>query len=95
MKNLFKVTAVLLLVMLGGAAQAGCECQCVSGEVRAICSSTLDVRPVCAPRVCPITQPSVQPIATPQVPPVGTKSCSQKQVYNEKTRQYEWREICS
>ncbi len=74
---------------------AACECKCVGGEVKPICQSTLDVAPVCAPRVCPITPPSVEPVAQPRVPPVGTRSCTQKQVYNEKTGKYEWKEICS
>jgi hypothetical protein len=73
---------------------ASCQCVCVEGQVQAICSNTLDVRPICAPRVCPIPPPSIQPIQQPRVTPVGTKSCTQKQVYNEESRRYEWKEIC-
>jgi len=75
-------------------AYAKCECVCINGEVQALCTSTLDLEPICPPRVCPITPPSVQPIQTPRVPPIGTTTCSQQQVYNEYTYEYEWQEVC-
>lgn len=71
-----------------------CQCRCVNGTVQALCSSTLDVQPICAPQICPIVPPAVQPIAQPQVPPVGTSSCSMQQVYNSQRGVYEWRNIC-
>jgi len=73
---------------------ATCECVCINGEVRALCASTLDIEPICPPRICPITPPSIQPIQTPRVPPIGTTTCNQQQVYNEYTRRYEWQEVC-
>ena len=73
---------------------ADCQCVCMEGEVQAVCSSTLDIKPICAPRVCPITPPAVEPVQTPRVPPIGTKTCVQKQVYNEITGAYEWKEVC-
>ena len=92
-------TILLLVTLLGGAvlasnANAACQCVCMNGEVRAVCSSTLDIEPICPPRVCPITPPSVEPIQRPRVPPVGTSNCVQRQIYNEYTRRYEWREVC-
>lgn len=77
-----------------GDAQTGCECKCVAGEVKALCSSAIDLRPVCAPRVCPIVPPALQPLPTQRLPPLGTRGCTQKQVYNERTFQYEWQEVC-
>lgn len=95
MKSLLAIGALLLgIFMAVDEAMAACQCVCVSGEVRPICSSTLDVRPICPPRVCPIVTPSVEPIQRPRVPPVGTKQCVQRQVYNERAQRYEWREIC-
>jgi len=73
---------------------AECSCVCVQGEVRALCTSSLDIEPICPPRVCPITPPSIEPIQRPSVPPIGTSRCVQKQVYNEYTGKYEWREVC-
>ena len=75
-------------------ADAACNCVCINGEVRAVCSSTLDIEPICSSRVCPIVSPSVEPIQRPRVPPVGTTNCVQKQIYNERTRRYEWKEVC-
>ena len=75
-------------------AGAACVCRCVNGEVRALCSSSIDVPPICSPQVCPIAPPSVAPIQTPRVPLVGTTVCRQVQVQNPRTGQYEWREVC-
>jgi hypothetical protein len=38
--------------------------------------------------------PSVQPVPVPMVPPIGTTHCAPQQVFNQWTRQYEWRTIC-
>ena len=93
-----KLALFLLLVCTAGFAvpqkTSSCHCACVNGEVKALCASSLDVPPICAPRVCPIVTPSVKPIAPPRVPPVGTSKCKMKQVYNEKTKKYEWKSIC-
>jgi hypothetical protein len=86
--------ALMLILVLASNTSADCQCVCMNGEVRAICSSTLDIEPICPPRVCPITPPSVEPIQPPRVPPIGTSKCVQKQIYNEYTGQYEWREVC-
>ena len=85
---------VILLVLAPEVARAGCVCRCVNGEVQAICSSTLDIEPVCAPAICPIVPPAIRPIDPPTVPPIGTSSCRSEQVLNPSTRQYEWRQIC-
>jgi hypothetical protein len=91
---------VLLLALLAAStlwplpANAACTCQCVNGNVQPVCSSSLAVPPICAPRVCPIVPPAVTPIMPPTVPPIGTKECKMVQVYNNLTRQYEWKKIC-
>jgi hypothetical protein len=71
-----------------------CQCACVNGKVEAVCSSTIAIKPVCAPRVCDIVPPSIKPIDTPTIPPIGTDKCDLKQVLNEQTHEYEWRRLC-
>jgi hypothetical protein len=88
------IVLVGLLTAFSGAVQAECVCRCVNGEVKAICRSTLDIAPICAPTICPIVPPSIAPIPAPTVPPIGTKQCRPEQVYNPITRQYEWKSIC-
>jgi len=92
MKKLF------LLALLGfsfsGAANAGCVCRCVNGEVRPLCSSSMDLPPICSPSICPITPPSIAPITAPSLPPLGTTNCTQQQVLNPRTNQYEWKKVC-
>ena len=73
---------------------AGCQCTCVNGQNVPLCTSSIDLRPICPPRICPITPPSVQPIQPPVVPPIGTTNCQQEQVLNIYTGQYEWRTVC-
>jgi len=80
--------------ILSDHASAACVCRCVNGEVQALCSSAIDLPPICPPRVCPITPPSVAPIQAPRVPPIGTTICRQAQVVNPRTGRYEWREVC-
>lgn len=87
--TLLAMTALFLGVV---DASASCQCACINGEVEAICSSTLDVPPACAPRVCPIVPPSVRPIDPPRVPPIGTSECRSEQVWNGE--KYVWVRIC-
>jgi hypothetical protein len=84
----------LVLLMSSNESRAACSCECVNGSVQAICSSSIDVRPVCAPRVCPVRTPSVRPIDPPTVPPVGTSFCRSEQVLNPQTNRYEWKRVC-
>lgn len=94
-----KRVVMILVAMLGVGftvlpVQARCACRCVNGEVKALCTSTLDVPPVCAPQVCPIVPPSIAPIAPLQLPPLGTTECEMGQVFNPRTRQYAWQRVC-
>ena len=75
-------------------AEAGCVCRCVDGEQRPICSSAIEVPPICPPRVCPIVPPPVAPITPPTVPPVGTVECHEAQVLNPVTGEYQFKRIC-
>ena len=93
MKKLLLVTGLFSFIFVGSLS-ASCHCACVNGQVRAICSSSIDLKPICAPKVCPIKTPSIRPIQTPMVPPIGTSNCRQEQVYNDNVGRYEWRTIC-
>jgi hypothetical protein len=75
-------------------ANAECRCVCMNGSVDVVCTSTFDLKPICPPRVCPNTPPSLTPLEKPRLPPIGTSKCVQKQIFNERTRRYEWREVC-
>ena len=94
MRHFLLVAVVTLFSLLPAVSNASCECTCVNGHVRAMCSSTLDVPPVCSPQICPIVPPSVQPIRAPKIRPIGTSECHQAQVLNPNTHQYEWRRVC-
>jgi len=76
------------------AADAACECRCVNGNMQALCTSAIDIRPICGPTVCQIVPPSIAPIQSPTIPPIGTSSCSQAQVLDPYTHQYVWQQVC-
>ena len=93
MRNLM---VTLILLNLTGVADAACRCVCIEGysTPQPLCDSSIEVRPICAPRVCPVAQPSVPPVQAPVVPPVGTTNCQQEHVFNPFTGQYEWKTVC-
>jgi len=85
------IGAFLLLV---SNAQAECECRCVNGQVRPLCTNSLELPPICSSQICQIVPPSIPPIQPAQIPPLGTSHCEMKQVFNPHTGQYEWQRIC-
>ena len=91
---LFTVSVIAITSLTSTPVHASCVCKCVNGEVTALCTSTLDIEPICRPIICPIALPSIAPIQMPRVPPIGTSRCAQRQVYNGITGRYEWREVC-
>lgn len=92
--NRIQMILAALMLLVTQYASAECACMCVSGEVQAICQSSIDLKPICAPRICPIVPPSIPPILTPSIPPIGTNQCRNEQVYNSTTGRYEWKQIC-
>jgi len=91
---------ILFALMFGsvfsGQVQAVCVCRCVDGEMQPLCSSSsIDLPPICPMTACPMAPPSVAPIRPMQITPLGASQCSQQQVMNPATRQYEWRRVCS
>ena len=83
-----------MLCMIASPSFADCVCACMNGDVVPLCESAIDLEPICAPRICPLTTPSIEPINPPTLAPLGTQNCSQQQVYNESSGQYEWQEVC-
>jgi hypothetical protein len=88
------ILAVVFGVVFTVSAEAACACQCVDGEMQPLCTSSIDVPPICAMMVCSLAPPSVAPIQPMQLPPLGTSECAQHQVFNPAIRQYEWRTVC-
>jgi len=86
--------AAAFVLSLTAESEASCVCRCVDGQMQPLCESSIDVPPICPVMVCALVPPSVRPIQSPVVPPVGTSQCSQRQVLNPSTRQYEWRSVC-
>ena len=94
-KIFFLVTFfVLSLELFPFEAGAACTCTCVGEEFKAVCDNSLEIQPICPPRVCTIAPPSIVPITPPTVPPVGTQQCRQEQVLNPSTGRYEWQRVC-
>jgi hypothetical protein len=82
-----------ILALSASAASAACVCRCVDGETRAICTSPADSRPICVQNLCPLTRPA-QPVDSIPAQPIGRPGCSQQQVLNPRTGQYQWRQVC-
>lgn len=83
-----------LLILSSDPSQASCTCECVNGNVQPLCSSSIDLNPICAPRVCPLRTPSVEPLPSLTPPPPGTSSCRDRQVYDDDAGRYVWRTVC-
>jgi hypothetical protein len=92
MKKIFLIS--LFSFILTESLYSSCRCACVNGQVQAICTSSIDLKPICSPRICPIQTPSIRPIQTPVLPPIGTSNCRKEQVYNDNTYRYEWKTVC-
>src|SRR5579862_7889901 len=88
------VFATIVALALATQAQASCVCRCVNGTMRALCSSSIDLAPICPPTVCVIPPAAIAPIKPPRLPPLGTFQCQQQQVQNPVTLQYEWHRVC-
>src|ERR1700683_4174822 len=97
MRGLLIIPTVVLLGLaaISSPTYANCVCRCVNGEVQAICSSAIDIQPICSQGICPIATPGITPIQPLGIPPLGTTDCHQAQVYNPYTRQYEWKTLCN
>lgn len=82
----------LLLLLWSFPASADCVCACVNGRVQTLCDSSLEISPICSPRICPVLTPSIRPIQSPRIPPVGASFCRQEMVWTGFS--YEWMRVC-
>jgi len=73
LKHIVGLATTCLVLTFSTFADAVCVCQCIEGQVRPACSSSLDIPPICALRTC-----SFGPTLAP--PPIGYRgSCAQAQ----------------
>ncbi len=86
--------AILSMLFYAPASFADCTCSCVDGKVEAICTNMLDLKPICAPRICPFAPPSIKPMEPLTLAPLGMNDCEMKQVLNTDTNIYEWKRVC-
>lgn len=86
-------TFVLVMTQVS-VANANCVCRCVDGQMQAICSNTMQMPPNCPMTMCPTAPPTAAPMPSMRMQPHGTTSCSNQQVLNPYTGQYEWKQIC-
>ena len=78
---------LIAATMMGAAAEAGCTCACVDGNVTPSCTSLLDIPPICPMRTC--TQPTVRP-------PVGIinrRACTDTKICDPYGH-CEWKPVC-
>ncbi len=87
------------LLLAPGPVAASCTCACVEGQVKSICSNSLEIAVPCPPTVCPLSTPAnpvIDPLTQPQtLPPNPADRCTDRQVYNPQTGRNEWRRLCS
>jgi hypothetical protein len=89
------VAIFLLSFAFAGAAAADYVCQCVNGELAAIYSGNVSVKPVCAPRTCPAPTASLLMAKNLQVSAQGGGSdCKPVQVMDTISGKYEWKVLC-
>jgi hypothetical protein len=81
------------IIGLASPAQAGCTCLCANGQMQPLCSSALDLPPICAPTICPIASPSIPPISPPSIPPIGTSQCRQARICDQ-FGNCSWQQVC-
>ena len=66
----------------------------LNGQNIPICSNTMELAPICPPKICPLRSPSIKPTENLIIPPIGTQNCSKEQVFNSFTARYEWKNLC-
>jgi hypothetical protein len=91
--------SIVLLVFLfafSGAAFANCTCQCVNGELAAICAGNVSVQPTCPPRSCPAPSPNLSMARNQQVSAQGGNGsdCAPRQVLDPISGKYQWQLLC-
>jgi hypothetical protein len=88
------IVAIFAFLMAQSDSFATCQCHCVNGEVEAICTSSIDIKPICASKICPFAPPNIKPIEPLTLPPPGMTSCEMKQVLDTNSNKYQWKRVC-
>ena len=90
-------TIAVCALLFGGVfstAEAACTCQCVDGQMQPLCSSVMDLPPICPPTICsPLPAPTIAPLMPPTLPPLGTSSCRQAQICDNYGN-CRWQQVC-
>ena len=86
------LVALLLAIITASPVAAHCVCRCVNGQMMALCTSTMDIAPMC-PGICQPTPLGIEPPSY-GLPPLGTTSCRQVQVYDPSVGRYNWKRVC-
>ena len=69
---------------------SSCSCTCFDGRPQSICTNPAETS-ICTPDICPPKSLVLAPI---QPMPVQQKVCTSQLVWNDKTNQYEMKEVC-
>ncbi len=85
---------IVLLFALPASVSADCYCTCMNGQNQPFCDNSIEIPPICPPKICPIEPPSIEPINPPTIPPIGTEVCVQEQVWDENYGKYIWKQVC-
>jgi hypothetical protein len=91
---MMKFLALILAAVLACGsvrAQSTCTCTCFDGRPLGTCTNPGEVA-ICTPDICP-PKPSVLHPLPPLAKPV--QACKNQVVWNELTKAYEYREVCS
>jgi hypothetical protein len=54
--------AIIVGLVLAGHANASCVCRCVDGQMQPLCTSAIDLRPICPMGACAMAPPSIAPL---------------------------------
>jgi hypothetical protein len=87
------LAAAVAAAMTASSAKAACVCRCVDGEMQPLCSSAIDLPPICPLTLCPLSAPSIVPMAPLTLPPLGSSDCRMAQVCNA-FGNCRWQRVC-
>ena len=96
MNTAAKLLAALVVASLSNYASADCRCSCVNGQIEAVCATSSELPPVCAPRACTV-KPLHAALVADKSSPLATASkrqCRDTEVLNPRTGAYVTKQVC-
>jgi hypothetical protein len=96
MKTAAMLLAAMMVASFSTTATAACRCTCVNGQIEAVCRSTTDLPPVCAPRACKAKSDQGSLFAD-QASAIGggaKRQCRETLVRNPQTGAYVTKQVC-